>query len=75
MGCTSNVYNGHFIQKWKDNTNTNDIHEGMPQFDNVDDWFNNVNNVNVLQMYCPHKNAKCTKSYYDVNKYECDLSV
>lgn len=70
-GCTDNVYNCHFIKKWKHKI-TNIEYDGMPKFDNVDDWFNNVNNVDVLQMYCPHKNNKCKKTCYEINDI-CNL--
>ena len=61
-GCTDNIYNCHFIKKWKDQ-DKDIIYEGMPQFDDSEDWFNNVNNIEVLQMYCPHNNHKCNKGY------------
>ena len=59
-GCTDVIYNCHFIKKWK-NKITNIEYEGMPKFDDKDDWFNNVNNVEVLEIYCPHNHVKCTK--------------
>ena len=71
-GCTDNVYNCHFIKKWK-NKVTNIEYEGMPMFDDEDDWFNNVNNVEVLQMYCPHNNNKCKKSFHE-NNYTCNIN-
>lgn len=61
-GCTDNVYNCHFIKKWRHKV-TKIEYEGMPKFDDEKDWFNNVNNVEVLKMYCPHKNNKCNKTY------------
>lgn len=70
-GCTDNVYNCHFIKKWKHKV-TNIEYDGMPKFDDNDDWFNNVNNVEVLQMYCPHNNNKCKTSCYKVDDM-CDL--
>ena len=65
-GCTDNVYNCHFIKKWK-NKVTNIEYEGMPKFTDEDDWFNNVNNVEVLEMYCPHNNNKCGNIYNNNN--------
>lgn len=70
-GCTSNVYNCHFIKKWKDKI-TNIEYEGMPIFDDKDDWFDNVNNIEVLQMYCPHKGDKCKQTTYQVKEI-CNL--
>ena len=60
FGCTSDIYNGFFIKKWKD-TKSGIEYTGMPQFDDTEDWFNNANNVKVLEMYYPNKNTKCTK--------------
>ena len=61
-GCTDNVFNCHFIKKWKHKV-SNIEYEGMPKFDDKDDWFNNVNNIEVLEIYCPHNNNKCKKGY------------
>ena len=70
-GCTSNVYNCHFIKKWR-NKVTNIEYDGMPLFDSDDEWFNNVNDVEVLQMWCPHKNNKCVNGYH--NECICKLN-
>jgi hypothetical protein len=50
----------------------------MPQFDDDDDWFNNVNNVEMLEMYCPHKNNKCIKTNYSFDNSSfkcCDIQI
>lgn len=70
-GCTESTYNCHFIKKWKDKI-SNIEYDGMPMFDDVDDWFNNANNVEVLEMYCPHKNNKC-KEETRINLDMCNL--
>lgn len=76
VGCTDDVYNGHFIKKWKDKT-TETNYEGMPLFDNTDDWFKNVTNVEILEMFCPHNNYKCPKTIYKfTNSWEkCELCI
>ena len=61
VGCTDNVYNCHFIKKWKDKI-TNVEYYGMSCFDDENDWFDNVNNVDVLEMYCPHNGYTCNMS-------------
>jgi hypothetical protein len=72
-GCTSDVYNGHFIKQWKDKT-TNIVYNGMPQFDNAYDWFDNANNVEVMEMFCPHNNNKCKKAPYPASLgFQCNL--
>ena len=70
-GCTDNVYNSHFIKKWK-NKITDENYEGMPQFDDAIDWFDNVNNIEVLEMYCPHNGNKCKNTIYEI-KETCEL--
>lgn len=73
-GCTDNVYNCHFISKWK-NKVTNEEYKGMPQFENSEDWFNNVNNVEVLEMYCPHNGNKCKNTTYEIKGTLCDTNI
>jgi hypothetical protein len=63
-GCTSNVYNSHLIQSWKNKLTEEVYEQGMPQFENVDDWFDNANNVEIIKMFCPHKADNCKKAYY-----------
>lgn len=70
-GLMGYVYNCHFVKKWKYN-DTDIIYEGMPQFDNEDDWLNNANNITILEMVCPHNNEKCVNTYYN-NNLLCDL--
>ena len=45
----------------------------MVQFENTDDWFNNANNVEVLQLYCPHNKNICKKNYHKLSD-ECKIS-
>jgi hypothetical protein len=70
-GCTDNTFNAHFIKKWKDKR-TNEEYDGMPLFDGEDDWFNNVNHIEVLEMYCPHKGQICEKNHHPIS-YKCKL--
>ena len=70
-GCTTNIYNCHFVKKWKDK-NTNIEYQGMPQFDDNNDWFNNVNSIEVLQMCCPHNDNKCKKRGHPISG-NCDI--
>lgn len=50
-GCTDNVYNGHFISKYKYN---NVEYIGMPQFDSIDEWFNEMPKIEILKWCCPN---------------------
>jgi hypothetical protein len=56
-----NVHNAHLIRKWK-HRQTDEAFYGMPYFNNPEDWFKNVNDVVVIESYCPNKNAVCRLS-------------
>lgn len=71
-GCTSNVYNAHFIKKWK-MKDSDIIFEGMPAFDNSDEWFDKANNIIILEKWCPHLGNKCKQGYS--NNSICDAHV
>ena len=62
FGCTDGVYNGHLIKRWKDKK-TNIEYNGMPIFDSVDDWFNHVNDVEVIEKFCSSNGARCNRGY------------
>ncbi len=72
-GCmhAENILNAHFIKKWK-NKKTGEKHEGMPLFDDNQDWFDNVNDVEIIEEWCPHKGNKCIRTNYVLSK-GCDL--
>jgi hypothetical protein len=53
-GCTDDAYNAHLICEWKDKR-TKQYYEGMPYFDNIDDWLQNVNYVQIIKWCCPNK--------------------
>lgn len=79
LGCThyasestDDVYNCHFIKKWKHKI-TNIEYDGMPKFENTKDWFDNANNIDVLKMYCPHNGARCRHGYHDDKYFGCLL--
>jgi hypothetical protein len=57
------IKNAHFIKKWRYAGN-DCVYLGMPHFDNPEEWFNQANLVEVLEMYCPNKNVQCSKSRY-----------
>lgn len=67
FGCTDDIYNTHFISEWV-NKKTGEKFSGMPQFDDNQDWFDHVNDVQILKYYCPNKNSICPNSYDDVCK-------
>lgn len=69
-GCTDNCYNGHFIGKYK----YNDIeYIGMPYFDSIDEWYNEIKNIEILEWICPNNiNLFCNKAYYPQTKYSHD---
>jgi hypothetical protein len=55
------ILNAHFITKWK-HRDTQEVFRGMPYFENPDDWFEHVNQVEVLEMQCPQSNLICNRS-------------
>lgn len=61
-GCTSNIYCAHFIKQWRDKLTGTVYTTGMPQFDNADDWFEHANDVEVIDMVCPHRGAICSRA-------------
>jgi len=70
-GLMSYVFNSHFIKKWKHN-DSSIVYEGMPEFDDEDDWLNNANNITILELNCPHNNEKCINTFYN-NNFRCEL--
>ncbi len=74
-GCTSSCYNGHFIGKYK---YRDEIYIGMPQFETVDEWYNELKNIEILEWICPNNGIHCTKGAYPKIKFpkyyrECSL--
>jgi len=66
-GCTDNCYNGHLISKWK-NLKTNEIFNGMPKFESIEEWYNNLENFEILDWKCLGTNKFCEKAYYPFAK-------
>ena len=62
-GCSQSIFNGHLIGKWQDKT-TNETYNGMPQYDSLDEWYNEVNNIKILGWICPNKSWHCNKAAY-----------
>lgn len=77
-GClhAKNIYNAHFIKTWR-HLDTKEVFTGMPWFASVDEWNANVNKIQVLELYCPHKGAMCsTVQELMITAYDnCDLNV
>ncbi len=69
-GCTDNVFNAHFIKRWR-HKETNEEFDGMPLFEGPEDWFQHANEVEVLEMYCPHQGNICKKTYHPIERYKC----
>lgn len=66
-GCSDNVYNAHVIGKWM---YKNEEYTGMPQFNNIDEWFDKANDVQVLQLICINDNLICDKNKEKVKHYD-----
>ena len=50
-----------FISKWK---YKDEIYIGMPQFDTIEEWFHEINNIVVLETITPNKDNICSVSNY-----------
>lgn len=55
LGCTDSVYNAHLVKKWK---YKDIIYDGMPLFDDADEWIKNLLNIEILELYCPNNGAR-----------------
>lgn len=71
-GGTDDCYNVHLISEWKDKT-TNEVYIGTPKFDDIDDWYNNCDNIEIIKKVCPNYGWKCEKTIYE-NKGKCELN-
>ena len=73
-GCTENCYNAHLISKYK---YKDEIYDGMPQFDSVDEWYNELNNIIILEWVCINNGLICKKALYPYSThkelYGCNL--
>ena len=74
LGCTDDLYNGHIICEWRDKK-TDEIYKGMPYFDNADDWFDNVNDVEIIRWCCPNKNNICSYPFRYKTEPGCELCL
>jgi hypothetical protein len=60
-GCTEDCYNAHFISK---NQYKNEIYDGMPQFDSVDEWYHEFPNIVILKWICLNNGKICKNAVY-----------
>ena len=76
-GCSAGYSNGHMIGKWKYKTKE-EIYIGMPQFNDLADWYNHVNDIEILGWVCPNNGIHCPKAGYPESRCpqyysKCDL--
>jgi hypothetical protein len=74
-GCTSSIYNGHVVGKWK---YKDEIYIGMPQFDTFEEYISEINNIEILEMVCLRSKGDCENAHYKSDKYpeyyhKCEL--
>lgn len=62
-GCTENDFNAHVIGKWKHKT-TGIVYSGMPKFENVKEWLDCANDVEVLQIVCLNSGYHCDNAWH-----------
>lgn len=66
-GCTDDCYNGHFIGRYKYNSIE---YIGMPCFDSIEEWYNEIKNIEILEWICPNDNTLfCCKATYPINTH------
>jgi hypothetical protein len=66
-GCTSDIYNGHFIGKWRYKEQT---YTGMPQFSSLDELHNEFKNIDVLEWVCINNGTHSDSNvFYSYDKY------
>ncbi len=66
-GCSSSCYNVHLIGKWL-HVPSGIIYTGMPQFNNIDEWYTDMDKVVILEWTCPNNGIRC-----DDDAPECTL--
>lgn len=66
-GCTSDIYNGHFIGKWK---YKGEIYVGMPQFAALDELQDEIKDIEILEWICINNGAHSDSTvFYSYDKY------
>jgi hypothetical protein len=60
-GCSASVYNGHFVKKW---SWRGEVYNGMPQFDSINEWYNEIKNVEVMEVGCGNNGLHCEYGFY-----------
>jgi hypothetical protein len=68
------ILNAHFVKKWKDLRSGITYEEGMPCFDSVEDYIENIDHIHIIEWFCPHNGNICSKSQ-DIRKSDiCKLN-
>ncbi len=66
-GCTSDIYNGHFIGKWR---YKDQIYTGMPQFASLDELHSEIADIEILEWICINHGAYSDSTvFYSYDKY------
>lgn len=60
-GCSSDIYNGHVVRKWKYNEHD---YIGMPCFDDLDEYLAKINDIKIVELICPNNGLHCSHGYY-----------
>ncbi len=71
-GCTDDCFNGHLVGKWK---YKGEEYIGMPQFDTIDEWLNEINNIDIIEWICPNNGLHCTKGSYPKATYPEEYTI
>ena len=67
LGCTDDYYNGHIIGEWE---YKGEHFIGSPQFENVEEWIKEFNNIKIIKWVCLNNGWTCTsKIKYNIKEY------
>ena len=73
MGGTDGAYNAHVVKQWQHKV-TGEVFQGMPLFESVQEWYEHVNDVLVLEEHCPNGSARGYKTSHKITE-ECDANA
>jgi hypothetical protein len=69
-GCTSDIYNGHFIGKLR---YKEEVYVGMPQFAALDELQYEIKDIEIIEWVCinkgAHSDSPCSYSYDKYPQY------
>lgn len=56
-GCIDDIVNAHLVKMYK---YMGDEYEGMPLFQNVQEFHNTIKGISIVKLFCPNKGKVCS---------------